>query len=198
MGQRVLLAIQSYGAENAIFSLDEIVAKTRLQRQQIYSTMYRLREGGFLEVITDTIPGTKQRKINGARLLEAGLVPVKLNGTTKPLPAVEASTVPATAPETTERAIRVPHTLEYLAQKNAVMAARTTLINAGLDADSMIAFESSPLGEEALEMYGLLTELRKQHKRLSTQLENANRELTAFRAEKENVAITPEGEPALA
>lgn len=179
--ERVLIAIQSYGLMEPHFSLDELAAKTGLSRSQIYSAMYRM--SNKLEVLTEQIPGTGNRKIFGARLKEAP-------------PVVKRPAVIPLARATTVFRLDVPETRAYIARVSAVEEARKILREAGIDTEDVIRFEANPLGSEAAQMLTMIMDTRRENNRLTRLLEEVQRELDSLRPAQEQNDHTSDDEPA--
>lgn len=187
--ERVLLAIQSYGVDEPRFSLEELMEKAKLQRQQIYSAMYRMRDEKVIEIMTETVPGSGAKRIYGARLLKQGARPT-------PQATVRPHNVPRSVPRPDP--VYAPLTRSYMRTKEVVEDARAALTNVGLDADATLVYQPDPLGDEAISLYNLAVEGRREIVKLLTRIEQQERELEGWRREQahDTVDDTVPEEPA--
>jgi hypothetical protein len=62
--ERVSIALQTYGTQTIICTLDDLIGATGLEGQRIYQALYGMQRAGRLEILTEPIHDTGRRKFS--------------------------------------------------------------------------------------------------------------------------------------
>jgi hypothetical protein len=178
---RVMMAIQSYGTSEPSLTVDDLVGRTRLQGQQIYSALHNLQDRGNIQIITTPITGAGgPRKITGVKLVKLPTPETISNN-------AALRSAPLIIEEIKKRLdATIPLTKGYMQRKLAIARAREILNDANVEFS--IAAPDEPYAEESI---ALLKEVES----LTEQLAEALGQMYALRRQNQILQVAAPDSP---
>jgi acetolactate synthase small subunit len=193
---RLRLKLNSFGQREISVTVEELAYSMSLTPNSVYQALHRLRQYGEVEL-------EKSEQING----KEKIVGIKINrlepsnrtyrrnseraGKIKRIKPVSLELVSSV--EVVDGIPMLPETTNYLSKKLAVEQMKAQAQEAGLD-PSVIAFEPTPIAEEAVVLLKLYTEMRTQYLDLEQRYKQLGFDLIAERRNVEYYKVKVQDE----
>jgi hypothetical protein len=166
---RVRLKLNEFGQRTVPITIDELAASLRLPNNSVYQAINRLRIYGEVDVEKEQLSNGKEKivgiKINklepSTRTYRRAVDRAHRSGPVKRIIPEHHVELNVSSVETVNGIPLLTETTDYLNKKLAVEHMKQQALEAGLDA-SVIAFEPNPLGEEAIVLLKMYTELQEE------------------------------------
>ena len=179
--ERVRIVLNSYHDREPQFLINDLAKKVGEDESYVYQALWRLRKAGEIEILKTHSGSGNSLKISGARLLKMETTSKIYYRSAQSRKLKQPSN---SAKRDEEMEPSFPELTAYIHKKNVVEKAKENLLEAGLDPNIIIHFETDPISEEACnlllslkEVTERLQKLQKEHQTLSWDYQAAKRDI---------------------
>ena len=177
--ERVSIALQAYGTQTIICTIDDLVGATGLNGQSIYQALYGMQNAKRLEILTEPVGDSGRRKVSGVKLLKVESASSILEKVPQRMPVNNK----VIRREETRIKDTVPHIMEYMDKKIVIERVKKELSNVHIDPNQLV-FETDHYAEEGILLLNEWVEMKKKNTDYLIQIETLTRELNTLKGSK--------------